>query len=80
MFDNTRAIFTQLGDFCSGPAVKTLIENHDAWTHNELVESLATARLHLQPRDAATQARIARQRQALAPLVVRLPAAYAAAV
>ena len=76
---DTSAIFAQLAAIPGTQAVKTLIENHDAWSHCDTVQALARARLAAGPRSVMQEARIARQRQALAPLVTRLPMRYASA-
>lgn len=75
LFTDTQAIFQQLAG-ADRAAVKTLIENHDAWGNSDRMGnalSLAVrARLLKMPRDGVTLARIERQRQALATLVTRL--------
>lgn len=79
MFDDTQALFRQLAAVPEPQAVKTLIENHDAWSHGDLVESAAPwLRRHAANLDPARRARILQQRQTLAPLVTRLPARLAA--
>ena len=81
IFDDTQALFAQLAAVPGTQGVKNLIENHDAWAHTETVAALraAWARLAATPRGAALEGRIARQRQALAPLVTPLSLRYASA-
>lgn len=73
----SRAIFAQLRAEPRA-AVRSVIENHDAWLHSASVQAeidaTITRRLAGQPRLAAVAQRIAEQRQALAALVVRMPA------
>jgi hypothetical protein len=79
---DSQDVFAQLAVTDGNGGVKTMIENHDAWTHAEQVQAAmdAAVRAHLQrPLDVARQARIARQRDALARLTTRLPARHAAA-
>ena len=81
IFDDTQALFGQLAAIPGALGVKTLIENHDAWAHGEAMATMAAAwaRVAAMPRNPALEARIARQRQALEPLVTRLSVRYAAA-
>ncbi len=78
-FCDTQALFAQLAATPEPQAVKTLIENHDAWTHADLLSAmrLAWTRLESQPRDPAHQARLTRQRHALKSLLTPLPVRYA---
>ncbi len=80
-FADTQALFAQLAAVPGTQAVKSLIENHDACHHSETVSALRAAwtRLTALPRDPATDARIRRQRRALAPLLVPAPMRYASA-
>jgi hypothetical protein len=79
VFSDTQALFSQLAGTPEPQAVKTLIENHDAWTHADTLSAvhLAWARLESQPRDPTHQARLTRQRHALEPLLTTLPVRYA---
>jgi hypothetical protein len=79
VFSDTQALFAQLAGIPEPQAVKTLIENHDAWTHADTLSAvrLAWARLEFQPRDPAHRARLNRQRHALKPLLTILPVRYA---
>ena len=81
IFDDTRALFAQLAAIPGALGVKTLIENHDAWAHSEALPAMtvAWARVAAMPRNPALEARIARQRQVLEPLVTRLSMRYASA-
>ena len=75
-------VFAQLARTPGSGGVKTIIENHDAWTHADAVyarlDLALRARLE-QSTDALRKARIERQRHALAPLVTRLPSRTSAA-
>jgi hypothetical protein len=75
-------VFAQLANTPGSGGVKTIIENHDAWTHADAVfarlDMTLRARLE-QSTDALRKARIERQRHALASLVTRLPSRKAAA-
>jgi hypothetical protein len=74
---DTKEIFAQLADTDGSNGVKTLIETHDAWVHNEAVlEQISVAmraQLARAQRSDALTRRIERQRDALANLVVRRP-------
>ena len=75
-------VFAQLARTPGSGGVKTVIENHDAWTHADAtyVALNATLRARLeQSADVLHKARIERQRQALTPLVTRLASRTAAA-
>ena len=82
-FRDTQDIFEQLARTDGSGGVKTIIENHDAWTHNTAIEQALSAavisRLAHMPRDPAREARIERQRHALASLSVRLKSRYSSA-
>jgi hypothetical protein len=80
-FQDTQALFGQLAAVPGTQGVKSLIENHDACHHSETVSALcaAWARIASMPRDAATQARIDRQRRTLAALITVPPLPYASA-
>jgi hypothetical protein len=73
-------IFGQLARVApaEGHAVRTVIETHDAWLQAGQAQISITPELctliENMPRPAALQARIRRQRQLLAPLVVRVSA------
>jgi hypothetical protein len=79
VYCDTQALFAQLAATPEPQAVKTLIENHDAWTHADALSAmrLVWARLEAQPRDGVHEARLARQRRALNPLLTPLPIRYA---
>jgi len=81
LYQDTQSLFAQLAAVPGTQGVKTLIENHDAWTHSETLAALRAAwsRLTAQPRDPALQARITRQQKTLAPLITRLSVPYASA-
>jgi hypothetical protein len=81
IYQDTQSLFAQLAAVPGAQGVKTLIENHDAWTHSETLAALKAAwtRLAAQPRDPALQTRIARQQKTLAPLLTRLSVSYASA-
>ena len=75
-------VFAQIASTDGSGGVKTIIENHDAWTRCESVQAAVTAAVRARlerPLDAGREARISRQRAALAPLVTRLPSSHAAA-
>ncbi|HVX87017.1 MAG TPA: hypothetical protein VH253_19690 [Phycisphaerae bacterium] len=71
-------IFAQLAHAspAEGHPVRPLIETHDAWLHAPSAQLSITPDLcrliENMPRPATLQARIRRQRQSLAPLVVHL--------
>ena len=81
LFADTQALFTQLAAVPGTQGVKSLIENHDACNHGDTVSALraAWARLAALPRDPSAEARITRQRPALAPLVTPFPVRCASA-
>jgi hypothetical protein len=74
---HTKAIFQQLRATDGATGVKTIIENHDAWLHNEDVRAAITialrTQLTAQRRPDSVQQRIAAQRDQLARLATRLP-------
>jgi hypothetical protein len=75
-------LFAQLARTPGSGGVKTIIENHDAWTHADSVYARLdrTLRTRLeQCSDALRKARIDHQRHTLAPLVTRLSSRSAAA-
>ena len=78
-FSHTQALFAQLARTPEPNAVKTLIENHDAWSQNQAsIEALnAAARTRLA--HLASDPRIKRQRTRLQSLLNPLPTPYAAA-
>ncbi len=82
-FSDTQLLFAQLAAIPGEGAVKTLIENHDAWTHNAATARALNvglrARAAALSRIPAAQAQIAAQRRALRPLLTRLPALLASA-
>lgn len=75
----SKGIFRQLADVAGGAGVKMVIENHDAWVHNDEVEAEITIALcqatAARPRTPELSRRLAAQRRALAPLVNILPSA-----
>ena len=80
ILDDTQALFAQLGAAPGSLAVKTIIENHDAWSHSHAaLPPPARITLGTLPADPARRAQILRQRQRLEPLVTRLPVRYASA-
>ena len=80
---HTKSIFGQLRDTDGATGVKTIIENHDAWVHNDEVRAEITAALRArvggQWRGDATMARIEAQRAKLASVVTRLQVRVGAA-
>jgi len=74
---DSKGIFRQLAAIPGASGVKTIIENHDAWLHNAAAEAEITAQIRAialyRLRPAEVMARLAAQREALAPLVTRLP-------
>lgn len=74
---HTKAIFQQLRATDGATGVKTIIENHDAWLHNEDVcDEITVAlrtQLSAQRRPDSVHQRIVAQRDQLARLVTRLP-------
>jgi hypothetical protein len=76
-FKDSREIFRQLADVDGNAGVRTLIETHDAWVHNTAVLTQIDAVVRMQvarsPRPESIEDRIARQRQALSALVMKLP-------
>jgi hypothetical protein len=81
-FSDTQALFAQLAAIPSEGAVQSIIENHDAWTHNAASLAAITPALRARlaaSRDAVTRARIAAQTQRIRPLLTRLPSRAAAA-
>lgn len=80
MYQHSKAIFAQLGAEADTQAVKTLIENHDAWNHADAVETCAAfASMAVQAPDGAAGTRVAQQRRRLGALVTRVPVRYATA-
>jgi hypothetical protein len=83
MLHESHDIFQQLAQ-SDGPAgVKVLIENHDAWLHNQEADAPLIAALRVAAaqsvRDPARASRIERQRHNLQHLVTRLRIRTAAA-
>jgi hypothetical protein len=82
-FSDTQLLFGQLAASPAEGTVKTLIENHDAWTHNaataRALNVTLRARIAGLARIPAAQAQIVAQRRALRPLLTRLPAILASA-
>ena len=83
MFDDTKALFAQLADIPGTQGVKTLIENHDAWHHNDRILTAADATLrsrliNLQT-DPVCLARIQQQRLRLQTLATQIGQRYASA-
>ena len=78
---NTKAIFKQIGSTPGGLGVKTIIENHDAWLHNDEIQFTVALRTQLmaQRRPEAVARRIEAQRSGLDRLVTRLPVRFATA-
>ena len=72
---HTKAIFQQLGNTPGGQGVKTIIENHDAWLHNDEIQISVALRAQLvaQRRPESVARRIEAQRSRLDRLVTRLP-------
>ena len=84
--EDSKLIFQQLGqadDAAPGGGVHTIIENHDAWTHNASILSQLSVglRTHLTraTRPALVAQRIARQQQRLQSLITTLPTRLPAA-
>ena len=84
--EDSKLIFQQLAqadDAAPGGGVRTIIENHDAWTHNaSILSQLSIAlRTHLTyaSRPAPISQRIARQQRRLQSLVTTLPTRLPAA-
>ena len=77
LFDDTQLLFAQLAAVPDAQAVRTVIENHDAWQQNESIVAVldATVRIRVASltRDAARDARIRNQQKRLLPLVTKLP-------
>jgi len=65
--EHSKGIFRQLASVEGATGVKTIIENHDSWVHNAQVQA-EIACLMVRPQPAVAQ-RIARNQQALAPLI-----------
>jgi hypothetical protein len=81
-FLEAQDVFAQLSRTHGSEGVRSVIENHDAWTNAESIEKALNAALRARlehASDALQAARVARQRHALAPLVTRLPARQATA-
>jgi len=74
---DTKQIFEQLADTDGSHGVKTLIETHDAWVHNEAVLSQISVAMRAQlartHRPDAVARRIQQQRETLARLVLGRP-------
>lgn len=82
MLEDSQLLFAQLATVPESHAVKTLIENHDAWQHNETImtalDRTLRTRLTTFPRDVIRDHRIQAQRHRLQPLITVLPARQAA--
>ena len=82
MLEDSQLLFAQLAVTPDAQAVKTLVENHDAWGHNEAIASALDRTLRASlatfPRDRVRDERIHTQRQRLRPLITVLPARHAA--
>ena len=76
--ETSRGIFRQLADVAGGSGVKTVIENHDAWLHNDATEAEITSAIRAEAAYRSRPPEIARridaQRRALVGLVTALPA------
>jgi len=71
--DDSQDIFAQLAQTDGAQGVKTIIENHDAWSNSEVVQ--AAVHTHIWGRmglakDPVRLAKVERQRAALRSLVV----------
>ena len=73
----SKGIFRQIAEVDGAQGVKTVIENHDAWVHNDEVLEAIDAAMQMaaaaRPRGPELTQRIARQRAALGSLVTRVP-------
>ena len=73
MLSDSKEIFAQLAETDGAMGVQAIMENHDAWVHNEGVLRAITAAMRVQleraPRGEIVSRKIARQRQSLAGLV-----------
>ncbi|MCL2645845.1 MAG: hypothetical protein FWD61_02440 [Phycisphaerales bacterium] len=74
--DDSKLIFRQLAyvdaAVDAGTAVRVVIENHDAWSHNRSILSQLTAAVRPQPRSAPVAQRIALQQSRLQSLAIAL--------
>ena len=82
--EQSRGIFRQLADLPGPTGVKTVIENHDAWLHNNEAQDEVTVALRQaaesRPKSPQVARRIMAQRQALNGMVVHLPHALSSAI
>jgi len=79
MLDQSEAIFSQLRATPGNQAVRTLIENQEAWRQAESVMDWRPVAPVKAGEDAVREGKIARQLRQLEKLVVRLPVRYASA-
>lgn len=77
LFDDTQLLFAQLAAVPDAQAVRSVIENHDAWQQNELIvaELDATVRIRVTSlsRNALRDVCVQNQRRRLRPLVTKPP-------
>ena len=82
MLEDAQLLFAQLAAVPDTEAVKTLIENHDAWQHNDAALAALDRTLHTRlatfPRDVVRDERIHTQRQRLRNLATVQPTRQAA--
>lgn len=79
-YPDTQAIFRQLAACDSPGGVRTIIENHDAWSQGDELERAVTLAARRQMlRGGFNESRVARQRARLRAVVVTLPARVSSA-
>jgi hypothetical protein len=79
--EQSRNIFRQIAAVPGPAAVKTVIENHDAWLHNQdavdELDAMLRRAVECRHRTDEQTRRIAAQRQALSAVAVVLPRSLA---